>query len=457
MPIASYKPTSPIQTNPNKVTLEQDVVKSIYVSDEDKAIKSLVTYVSGAPWSVQWYAGVVTEHSDIRELDTSQKAIFQQYEKINNLEIRVTTPLTESNDSTIGTMKVEGSGLLYGNLVPNVNNYFLTNSGDNNTGFFRVTRVERRSFNNDSVYTIEYVLVGFTSNSTVRTQINNIESKVIRQYYFNKDRVADGLQPLLKSEDHQQILDLNVLYKNICLEYFRTFFNKRYSTLVLPGQDTAIYDGYIVSYLMKIVTSRDAPELMLLRQHSNEENYCLEQPTIFNALLKRDISYLELCNKNMTLVSKNRFNKNSYTMGLMYTNINYVVYPETYDSSSQVGDDPSIITIPDIATILDTKNFQGSLYDAIDNTYTTSTQTYKLYYPVLRDANYVLSDSFYSNLPDMSVLEILTKDYLNRNTLDIPMLLTISNRFKYMPRLEQFYYGPIIITLIKTAIFSTYS
>jgi len=99
----------------------------------------------------------------------------------------------------------------------------------------------------------------------------------------------------------------------------------------------------------------------------------------------------------------------------------------------------------------------GTLADLINNQYVGPTATFPLIHLVTTDTSYVLSNAFYDNTSGKSVLEILTKDYLNQQSIDLPMLTALAQAYRNLGRLEQFYYGPIIMTLIKEVNRSTYS
>ena len=114
---------------------------------------------------------------------------------------------------------------------------------------FRITNVERKTFNRDSAFYIDYEMVGYID--ALEPLYDDLISKVIREYHFSKDRLLEGLQPILTSDQYQQVKDLNQLYYEITQYYFKTFFNKSYSTIVIPGQEHVVYDRFVIDYLFK--------------------------------------------------------------------------------------------------------------------------------------------------------------------------------------------------------------
>lgn len=454
MGIASYKPDVQLPVKPNLPKIEPQEYKSIVQDDQVVPLNSLIAYIEGAPWTVEYYSQVVSKHNDIREVDPGQPNVYQQYQKISKLEIRVSSSLVSNYDTENAVTTVSGNGLLYPSVIPNVSDYFVTDAGDHKTGIFRVTNVERKTFNKDSAFYIEYDLVGYTD--TAVEIFNDLNSKVIRTYFFSKDRLIDGLQPMVKAEDHQQIINLKNIYKDIVLYYFKTFFNRKFMTLVLPGQDNGVYDSFLVNYLLKIVDNFDAPEIINIKQLPTDHELYLNQPQFWQAMLERDYSLLTMCNKEMGLVSKRLFNADTFIRGLALTNIEYIVYPNNPDTSILVKSNP-LAKLLNISEIIETKSVNGTLASFINDQYVEDTRTYQVINPVLQDKFYVLSQNFYEGLINQSLLEILVKDYLKNQALNLNKLILVCSKFKTWGRLEQFYYGPILLTLIKEADRATYT
>jgi hypothetical protein len=448
MAIANYKPDSNLPTQPNLPTIQPADYKSIVYSDDNIPLHSLIAYVSGSPWAVDYYSQVLSKHNDLREIDVAQPSIYQQYQKINNLELRVNSPLSTNYDSESGLTSSNGNAILYPFLIPNIHDYFITDTGDNRQAIFRVTNVERKTFNRDSAFSIDYELVGYVE---VLVDIyNDLVNKVIRNYYFSKDRLVEGSQPMIKDSDYQQLSSLKGLYKDIVSYYFKTFFSRKYMTIVVPGQDYAIYDSYLVNYLLKIVDSFDAYEIRSVRQITTDNDPFMAQPQFWDMMLNKDYEGTKHCNQCMALVLKELFNTSAFLHGLAFSNIEYVVYPNNPDTTLLVKDNPKVKLLS-IAELTEVNNVDGTIADLINDQYIEVNSTYPLIHKVNYDDYYVLSKEFYDGTSSQSLLEILTKDYLKSQTIDLNKLLVLCSKYKSWGRLEQYYYGPILLTLIKEA------
>jgi len=455
MPIAGYKPTvDPIVTEPNLPVTEPANYKSIIYDDKNQPLQSLIGFIEGSPWSVDYYSQILSRDNDLREVDPGQPNVLQQYQEIKELEIRVNGPLSSSYDSDTGITTVTGDALIYPFMIPNVSDYFVSDTNDNRRGIFRVTGVERNTLNRDSVYSINYDMVGYVE--TTPDIYNELLSKTIKTYQFSKDRLIEGLSPTLKTSDYAIISGLQDTYLTIVRRYFRTFFNKQYFTLVLPGQDHAIYDSYLVDYILKIVDQDEADEVRNIKQLPTDQDLHLNQPQFWELLLYRDYTMLDEVNSNMAIANKAMFNANSYLHGLRFTNIEYIIYPLESDETILINKHAvkkNTLNTPDL---IEPTNHGGSIADILNGSYTDGLTTIPIIKTVTTDTKYVLSDAFYSATTDLSLLEQLTKSYIQGLTLDLGKITELANAYETWGRLEQFYYGPILMTLLKQLRRETY-
>ncbi len=456
MPIAGYKPTvDPIAIEPNLPKTEPTNYRSIIYDDKNQPLQNLIAFVEGSPWSVDYYSQVVSKNNDLREIDPGQPNVLQQYQEIKELEIRVGSPLSTNYDNDTGITTVTGDALIYPFLTPNVLDYFVSDAGDNRRGIFRVTSVERKTLKRDSVYLISYDMVGYVETDPLI--YDDLISKTIANYHFSKDRLIEGLSPTLKTADYNKITSLQSTYKQIVKRYFRTFFNREFFTLVLPGQSYAIYDSYLLDFILKIVDQTDADEIRHIKQLPTDQDLYLNQPQFWELLLDRDVSMIDEVNRRMAIANKSMFNANSYMHELRFTNIQYVIYPLDTDDSILIDGHAvkkSTLTTPDIIEVV---GHSGSIADVLTGSYNDGITTIPTIKLVTIDDNYVLSSDFYNGGTNLSLLEQLTKTYIQGLTLDLDKVYELANNYENWGRLEQFYYGPILMTLIKQTERDTYT
>jgi hypothetical protein len=447
MPLATRKPTAQPLPAPALPVIAPDDYKNIVVDDNATRLGSLVTYMEGAPWTVDFYGQVTGRDSDLKDLDTTQAGQYQQYSKIIGMEIRVSQALNfGGQDNETSIVSVTGSGLIYPFLTPNVGDLFIADATPGRKGLFRINNVERKTFNRDAAFAIDYDLMCFTDVDVPR--IENLESKVIRSYYFDKDRMIENANPLLQPEEQQQLRSLRNFYRVLTEFYFHTFFVKEFSTLMLPGQNVSIYDAFLVDYILRIVDTFDAPEIRSVKNLGTQGEPFLQQNQFWAAMHRRDHSLLPYCNRRMGLVYTKSFEQNPLLHGIRYTKIKYIVYPIEGDQSLFSDAAPTMKPIA-IESVVEAKSAASSIAGVLSNSFTQQNRSVPYIKPVLESDNYVLSASFYDGKTDQSLMEALVTQYMKGNAINVAELTALTNQYQKWGRLEQFYYIPILLTLIK--------
>lgn len=455
MPIAKFKPDTKIQPQPNVPKLSPTNYTSPAKDEKVIPVDVILAYIDGSEWSVNYYSQYTSKTNDLREVDPGEHPVYQQYTLINNYSLKVNSELATSYDSETGITKVSGSANMFSFIIPNVNDYFVTDSGDSRTGLFKVTNVERRSFNTESVFEINYELIGYINTGTSVSLFEDLTSKVIKIYYFDLSRFQQGLYPLVIEETRQKLIDYNIAYTDLVSYYVSTFFNRKYMTFILPGQQLVCYDPFIVKYITKIVESDLATELKELRSYTTENDPYIAQPQFWTLMLTRvhkDINYI---NQSMGIATKHQFNSNGFIHGFKYSDLDYMVYPleAIVDTSLQNGLTPVPKFISyDFTQLENTTNCKGDISVGLTTLYTDASGVRVLSEGLILDNYYVLTEKFYNNAADMSVIELLTKDYIKCNTIDKNMLDFVLDNYQDLNRLEQFYYGPILMSILKDVV-----
>lgn len=449
MPIAKLTPNAAIEKKPAEPVVEKSTYQGIVVDHSDTPVESLVAYLDGMPWTVDYYGQMLGKHSDLHELDVGQTPAMQQYQKLIALELRVASTLQSSYDAVNAITSVTGSATII-HVLPNVNDYFVADAGSREQGLFRVKSVERRIFNRDSVYLIDYELVSFVRDDEVKYK--DIEAKVVRQYYFSKDRLVEGLSPVLREEEYVASFNISKYYQDTIHRYFRDFFNRSTMLLLVPGQDhEKVYDVFVATFLSAIMDSQEAPELRDMKYVSMDHERYMAQDQLWATLLNRDYGDISRCHQKMVLASRYHFNRSSWLKGPIYWNIDHYVYPV-------VTDDPTrVVTFDAVPYSGDADLVSGEALMEVEpwlskNGYQHTSGIIPIIKSVKIDDYYVLSEAFYTDQTNLSVLEILIRDYLKNQTIDLKMLGALVHAYPSWPVLERFYYGPLIILLLKDSL-----
>lgn len=452
MPIVNVKPNSTPNTGSapaNLPTTKPEEYQNVIVEDNTTPLTSLLGYIEGAPWIVIYYSQLVNKNNDLKVIDSGLTSIQQPYSKIIGFEFRVSQDLQSQTDPDSKITTLTGAALIYPVIVPNEGDVFIASIPGGFEGLFNISNVNRKTYNLDSVYEIEYVLIERLDRDS--PMYKDAEAKVLRTYYYHKERLVDGVNPNVTTTEHEDILQLTDTYRTMVKYYFKTFFNHQFKTLIIPGQSFNAYDHYVVSYISKIVDGFDAPEAAYVKILPTEGDSFMAETQFWDVMLSRNIEELDYCNKEMGLADTIQFNLVPSFKGLRYCGLSYIVYPKAPDDTV-FGEKVEMKKITDTVSLAKTKAHK-SITGNLDNTYTTVNGAINIIDGVLDTPTYVFSDDFYTRTgTTLSLLESLTLDYLKGNPINISQLAVVCSKYMKWERLDQFYLIPILITLIKATV-----
>lgn len=444
MPVVTIKPDQPGIIEQNLPVVEPPAYKSVVMSDALQPLSSLISLVEGSAYTVNYYSQVLSIHNDLREQDVGQNPLYQQYSKIVGLEIKVTTPLASAQDPATGVTTVTGSANLYPPLVPNPGDMFIGSIGDGSDGIFTITAVERKNFSRDSVYSIDYTLVSDIAQNSLR--FNDLEGKVTKTVYFRRDSLLTDKNPNMIEADWNNLQSLTTGLLALNKLYVQTFFNREYMTLTIPGQSTDTYDKFVVDIIKAFVPTTDVHELRLMRVLNTDGDEYLDQPTLYTAVTERDMDILGIANVKMSTANTNVFSNLPVLDSIRYSGLGAIVYPSDPDISTSINRVPPKL-LSQSAGIVEIPTRSGQLNVLVRNNFLPDNPNVPIINPVLTDDYYVLSAAFYNQTAGMSVLETLVSDHIKRNAVNATTFINVMNQFKYWGRLEQFYYGPLLIAI----------
>jgi len=409
--------------------------------------------------------------------------------------LRVSSPLSASQDAEQKNMLVSGTSNVYPFLIPVEGDMFIADIGDGNAGIFRVTASTRKSLFKDTCYEIEYVLQGYVNE----TNVGDLEAKVVRSVYYVDDFAQHGQDPFLEVADYNAMRVLNDRYKDLADLYLRMFCSREFKTLLVPGQQQSTYDPFMLDAVKAFISSRDSYRVVDVRKLNCDGDIGVKSASIWDVLLTRDPYLLEQCCTRVTTVSTRNFSAEPMFEGIRFSGINRVVYPidpfvnidysysrqlrpaslggltptseVTTNGISALRHEVSIFTdefvdaLDDLSESLqvfdimvqnkDITAEDALLQNDLENTEedSMSQQEFPLIWPVTLDDYYVFSESFYAMVrPRMSKLEVCIANYLEKKPIDLQILLELATKAPRWGGLERFYYIPAILILIKSAI-----
>ena len=459
MPLVDIKPKMPfIPPQPKVVVTEPPKRQSVEVDSKYDPVSNLLTHIEGSTWTVTYYSQVLTKDSPLAGQMVNRAAIYQQYIQVTDMELKVVTPLSTTQDEASKSMKITGSGSIYPFLIPNVGDIFKADIGDGNSGLFRVILSERKSIFKNTIHSIEYILIETSANEQSYSEhIEDLNDKIVDKIIYVRDFLQHGQNPLLQPEEFKVIEELRDFYSNIIERYFKSFVSNEYKTLLVPGQMYPTYDHFLTKSVMSFFTARESNDLRQIRILNVDDDEAMKSTNIWDMLKQKDFKMFKYCFKRAGLVTSMSFTQNPMLEGIYHSGVKMVVYPldpitnvdhSSYQLCKPVYEDGLVDTlspIRDLSELIKDNEFQGLTLP--DN---------PVIHKVLVDEYYVLSEAFYQkDRPNMSVLELCVMDYLENKAPNLKAILDICNTIHAFGRLENYYYTPILLLLIRGAVRAT--
>lgn len=412
-------------------------------------IGNLLPYVEGSSVSVQYYQQVLGADEEPIGLELTRSPENQQYILVNRFELKVTRGIEPRQRPKDKLWETSGSANIYPSLIPNVGDMMLMDIGDGRQAIMQVSASEQKSVMSKTTYAIDFVLVNENPD-----WVANLNSKVIKQVYFVRDYAVRGSNPILESEDYQIVTSLSERFYDIVQEYFRTFYSRELGTMVLPAQTVPIYDPFIMTAFGAFFDTTMVPDLIYMRNVNVNDDESMYADTLWRALARREPRLIEHAAWKMGLVSRAHFRSQGMLEGIYYSRITYVVFPkDAEDTPDQYMAADRQVLFSDY-TLKNKPRRNRTLQGATPNNVLDGFPQYSsiLYKPVLGDEYYVFSGDFYAKTENRSALEIITQDYLDGRELNHRVIFALAEGWRAMDDLERFYYGPIILILIKSAL-----
>lgn len=451
MPLIKETPLTPPVQKPVAVKIAAPEFRGVTVDTRYDPATSLLTHIEGASWTVNYYSQVLGADNALSGQQIDRHAAYQQYKLIQRFELKVTTALNQpSQDSTTKSLTLVGQSNVYPvGLIPNEGDHFLADVGDGREGLFVVTNSEQRSIYRDTAYLIDYELVDYSEKDD---RVDDLNSKVVENLYFNMDFLLHGQNPLISLESVQKIEMIQAYYQEILAFYFTRFFSREYRTLLLPGQNAPIYDPFLTSAVLKMFRDEPHPNIKYIRELNvgEDDNYAL--PNIWTMLLNKRRKDLTNSMRQIGLVPIRAFSMDPMMDSIRFSGVEYAVYPKDPDrsedyrrhdrskfiSEKQIEPTPSRLRmLIDIIAVDDLYGLPNNLVPSIIS---------------MDSETYVFSPAFYANTPGQSALELLVQDYMDQKQYSLTMMFDICKTYHNWGLLEQFYQLPFLMAILRSAI-----
>ena len=191
--MASFSyPTAPPLETPRTLSVADKEFKHSIVDTKIEPLNSLITHVEGASRIVDWYSQILSVSEEPQKYSASLLPHLQQYRLIKDLEIKQ-SDFSFNFDDANQEAHATGTATLYPPIIPNYGDMFIADIGNGQVGFFTVSRVEKKSIFKQACFEVEYALERILDNVG---EVDVINQKVVETYYFIKDFILYGQNPL---------------------------------------------------------------------------------------------------------------------------------------------------------------------------------------------------------------------------------------------------------------------
>jgi hypothetical protein len=452
-------PENPIKVKAPPSRIEDKGFRGITIDTQYTPSSALLIWIAGSNWTVDYFSQVLHQDNEPTPQNLDRDPIYQQYRRIRGMDLKVTTPLSFSQNEEVLTMSATGSGIAYPFLVPNKGDMFIADVGDGTAGVFTITRAERATILRDSVYNIDYLMVSRLSPE----RLTDLERKTIKEYRYSRNSLVRGCGPFVTETQYTRAERYRGIQRELLSRYLTDFYSNQFQTLLVPDQGVTTYDHFVVKAFLKMVSHADHPDVRKVRELNVSAEPVMKQPTLWDAIVRRDVSKLYGCTQRVQLFTTTAFKGRVTLQALGFTGIRCVVFPSDaptdidawYNGKAQ----RSIIgmnytegkprRLPNYP--LPPQMERGHLFfmrrDEVEEI-----PPWKVpadIHPVVKDDYYVLSEAFYQEDPaGMSKLELLVWQMVQAKALNMEQLDALLDSLWDWDNLERFYFYPLVWALL---------
>lgn len=462
-----YDENEPEELSPEVSPIRPHAYPTVYrgIAIDTKYVprSSMLAWINGSNWRVgAYYAQVLDATQEPTPLALDRAAPYQQYYKINGIDIKVNQSLDISQREDLRTFNVTGSGHTYPGLAANYGDMFVADVGDGRAGLFTITSSRRETYLRDSTYAIEWKMVGWLTDQ----QQEDLDRKSILVYYWDSSRLGNGCCPYITEEQYHDNAEFAKLRDEIIRRYIANFFDTRYFTFIVPDQLNNTYDHFVTRLLLSILDTKYSADLRKARLLNVMSLQVMKESTVWDMLVQQNsvmgCGGVERAHLVQTAIS--RWKPELQAIG--YSGIPRMVYPIEAPTNVRAQYNGEAYCTPEGIPFQagqplrppkgpwrpqwerNEKWFQRVAPEAqVDlNQAWSFPPDIK---PVVIDDYYVFSEAFYyEDAKLQSKLEMLTWQMIKCDPLNKQQLKAVTKCCLSWDNLERFYYHPALILLL---------
>lgn len=217
---------------------------------------SLLKYTEGIPIVVDYFKrniSYIEKRSAEVTFSLERSDVEYSFTHIHHMEMKLKDQLDIQYDPETTETTIEGSGLIYPGIEPNIGDLFLFELPDNLIGVFVINNVIRLSIQQGSHNEIVFHLLQFL-DTDIQDKIN---ANIVEHLYFSKQKYLSNDVTLLKDVSYNHLKALSDYKKKILKLYMSRTYNESLMSISYLDDTTCIYDPLVVEFLNYSISVKD--------------------------------------------------------------------------------------------------------------------------------------------------------------------------------------------------------
>lgn len=332
-------------------TEEDKINKTVTVSDKEyqhsivdtkmQPLNSLITHIEGASRVVDYYSQVLSSNEEPQKYSEDLAPHLQQYREIIDLEIKQTDMTFSFNNENQET-SVDGNALIYPPLIPNFGDVFIADTGSGQVALFNINSVEKKSIFKQACYEVGFSILRILTNED---EVTVLKQKVVETYYFVKDFILYGQNPLLVESEYLLLQNSQRILFEAFEDYLSEFYSRELTCLVVPDQGKPTYDPFAVKAFMEVIEVDSHPRSRKMHVRNTDELKEYWDNSIWNALINPSQNQYRSIWSRARAVSVNSFNIHPRINSIRFSGYDLCIKPldklenvDTYYKLNEKGD-----------------------------------------------------------------------------------------------------------------------
>jgi len=246
------------------------------IVDIDTPIAKMKEYIGGSKWEgITYYKQIKGEDDVNNPIDVFSNNVAQQYDKITDYVLKVTTPISPTGES------LEGEAVVL-HFRPQVNDVFKAPLITGDVGLFQVMTTKINNFNNRDAVEISFKIIARGKNDL--RAFTSLEERIVSVLHFDRDSNYLNSSPLLL--DKEWSFSKWLKKKDVILKkYYLSKFMDNHTGMLITDNYTSIS---VTKLFIKLCDATDIDIINITFPPTLDKAI----DPILNAILNRDTSLL---------------------------------------------------------------------------------------------------------------------------------------------------------------------